>query len=154
MVMGNSRVPPNVESMLRRVVLTVFGEDVEVAWDTEPRAAHVNRVTLSAARGADRRTVRLRAAATGMFDITILDHGVSAALFEYDDEAYMEAILRELALVANAYLSGEGRIEQKRRMLRTQPVMAINVNGNEWTLGRRTSQIHYPEDPSADGSHN
>lgn len=89
-----------------------------------------------------------------MFDITILDLGVSAALFEYDDEAYMEAILRELALVADAYLSGEGRIGQKRGMLRTQPVMTITVNGDEWTLGRRTSQIHYPENPSAGGGHN
>lgn len=143
--------------MLRRVVLNVFDEDVDVAWDTEPRAAHVSGVTLSAAGAAgaeDRRTVRLRAASTGMFDITILDLGVSAALFEYDDEAYMEAILRELALVADAYLSGEGRIGQKRGMLRTQPVMTITVNGDEWTLGRRTSQIHYPENPSAGGGHN
>lgn len=145
---------PDVESMLRRVVLNVFDEDVEVAWDTEPRAAHVSGVTLSAARAEDRRTVRLRAASTGMFDITIPDLGVSAALFEYDDEAYMEAILRELALVADAYLSGEGRIGQKRGMLRTQPVMTITVNGDEWTLGRRMSQIHYPEDPSAGGGHN
>ena len=140
--------------MLRRVVLNVFDEDVDVAWDTEPRAAHVSGVTLSAAGAEDRRTVRLRAASTGMFDITILDLGVSAALFEYDDEAYMDAILRELALVADAYLSGEGRIGQKRGMLRTQPVMTITVNGDEWTLGRRTSQIHYPENPSAGGGHN
>lgn len=140
--------------MLRRVLLNVFDEDVEVAWDAEPRAAHVSGVTLSAARGEGRRTVRLQAAGTGMFDLTILDLGVSAQLFEYDDEGYMEAILRELALVADAYLSGEGRIGQKRVMLRTQPVMTITVNGDEWTLGRRTSQVHYPEDPSEGGSHN
>jgi hypothetical protein len=139
-------VTPDVENMMRRVVLDVFDDDVEVAWDTEPGAAHVNRVALSAARAADRRTVGLRAAATGVFDLTILDLGVSATLFEYDDEDYMEAILRELALVADAYLSGEGRIEQKRGMLRTRPVMTITVNGNEWTLGQRTSKIHYPED--------
>lgn len=140
--------------MLRRVVLDVFGEDVEVAWDAEPRAAHVSGVTLSAARGEGQRTVRLQAAGSGMFDISILDVGVSAQLFEYDDEGYMEAILRELALVADAYLSGEGRIGQERGMLRARPVMTITVNGIEWTLGRRTSQVHYPQDPSAGGSHN
>lgn len=145
---------PDVESMLRRVVLNVFDEDVEVAWDAEPRAARVSGVKLSAARREGRRTVRLQAAGTGMFDITILDLGVSAQLFEYDDEGYMEAILRELARIADAYLSGEGRIGQKRGMLRTRPVMTITVNGDEWTLGRRTSQVHYPEDPSAGGSHN
>lgn len=144
----------DVDSMLRRVVLSAFDEDVEVALDAEPRAAHVSGVTLSAARGEGRRTARLRAAGTGMFDITILDVGVSAQLFEYDDEGYMEAILRELALVADAYLSGEGRIGQKRGMLRTRSVMTITVNGNEWTLGRRTSQVHYPEEPSAGGSRN
>lgn len=89
-----------------------------------------------------------------MFDVTILDLGVSAALFEYDDEGYMEAVLRELALVADAYLLGEGRIEHKRGVLRTRPVMNITVNGNEWTLGRRTSKIHYPEDTPAEGGHN
>ena len=114
----------------------------------------VSGVTLSAARGEGRRTVRLQAAGNGMFDITILDLGVSAQLFEYDDEGYMEAILRELALVADAYLSGGGRIGQKRGMLRTRSATRITVNGDEWTLGRRTSQVHYPEDPSAGGSHN
>ena len=144
----------DVDSMLRRVVPNVFAEDVEVAWDAEPRAAHVSGVALSASRGEGRRTVRLQAAGTGMFDITILDVGVSARLFEYDDEGYMEVILRELALVADAYLSGEGRIGRERGMLRARPVMTITVNGNEWTLGRCTSQVHYPEDPSAGGSRN
>ena len=146
-------VMPDVEHTLRRVVHDVFDDDVEVAWDTGPRGPHIHRVTLSAERGAVRRTVRLRAAGTGLLDISIPDLGVSVALFEYDDERYMETILREMALVADAYLSGEGRVKQKRGVLRKRPVMTITVNGNEWTLGRRTSKFHYPEDTSAGGRH-
>ena len=147
-------VTPDFGRLLRRVVLEVFDEEVEVVWATDPRAPHVSRVTLSAERGADRRTIGLRASATGWFDITILDLDVSATLFEYDDESYMEAILRELALVADAYLHGQGLIEQKRGMLLARPVLVITANGNEWTLGRRTSKIHYPEDTSTGTSHN
>jgi hypothetical protein len=94
----------------------------------------------------DRRTVGLLAATTGWFEVAVLDLDVHAWLVEYDYESNMEAILRELALVADAYLRGECRIEQKRRLLPLRPVLQIPVNGNEWTLGRRTSKRHYPED--------
>lgn len=60
----------------------------------------------------------------------------------------MEALLRELALVADAYLRGAGQIEQKRGLFRTTSVLMVTVNGNEWALGRRTSRVHYPEDTS------
>jgi hypothetical protein len=93
---------------------------------------------------AGRRAVGL-SAASGRVDITILDLDVSATLLEYDDESYMQAILRELALVADAYLRGEGLVQQKRGILRTRPALKIIVNGNEWILGRRTSSIHYPK---------
>ena len=74
---------------------------------------------------------------------------MSATLFEYDDEFYMEALLRELALVADAYLRGASHIERKRGLFRTTPVLVTTVNGKEWALGRRTSRVHYPEDTSA-----
>lgn len=144
-------VTPNVERMLRRVVLDVFDDRVEVAWDTQPGTPYIHRASLSAGHGAGQRAVGL-SAASEWFDITILDLDVSATLVEYDDESYMEAILRELALVADAYLRGEGLIEQKRGTLRTRPVLKIIINGNEWILGRRTSSIHYPKDASTGDS--
>ena len=69
--------------------------------------------------------------------VSIFDLGVSATLFDYgDDESEKEAILRELALVARAYLDGAGRV-YKKRGLRSHPVLTITVNGREWKLGRR-----------------
>jgi hypothetical protein len=99
-------------------------------------------------RGAPRRR-----GTHGWFDIAILDLDASATLFEYDDEKYMKAIVRELSLVADAYLRGEGRIERQRGLFRIRPVLRITVNGNDWILGRRTSHVHYPEDGSTEGSH-
>lgn len=138
----------DTEGMLRRVSLAVFGDGIDVAFETEPNAPHISRARLGAGSGADRRTAGIRAASTGFFEIAIFDLGVSATLFEYDDESYMEALLRELALVADAYLRGTGHIEEKRGLFRTRPVLMITVNGKEWVLGRRTSRVHYPEDTS------
>jgi hypothetical protein len=144
----SSVVEPDTEGMLRRVALDVFDEDIDVAFEVQPSAPHVSRARLGTGSGADLRTAGLRAASTGWFDVTIFDLDVSATHFEYDDESYMEGLLRELALVADAYLRGAGHIEYKRRLLRTKPVLIITVNGREWALGRRTSRVHYPEDTS------
>lgn len=131
--------------MLRRVVLDVFDEDVEVAFDAEANAPHVSRARLGAGIGADRRTAGLRAASNGFFEVAIFDLGVSATLYEYDDPLYMQALIHELALVADAYLHGACHLEQKRGLFRKSPVLRTTVNGKEWALGRRTSQVHYPE---------
>ncbi len=145
-------VTQHLERMLRHVVRDTFDEDVEAVWHTDG-ARNVSRVTLSAEHGAGRRTVEISASTTGLFQIDIRDLDVGAILIEDDDDSYMESIVRELALVARAYLSGEGRVRQRRGMLRTRSVMAITVNGNEWTLGRSTCSVHYPQDPSAQGTH-
>lgn len=62
-------------------------------------------------RGAPRRR-----GTHGWLDIAILDLDVPATLSEYDDENDMKAIVHDLSLVADAYLRGEGRIEQQRGM--------------------------------------
>jgi hypothetical protein len=144
-------VEPDIEGMLRRVVHDVLDDGVDVAFDAEPNAPHVRRATLGYGTGPNRRTAGLSASDTGWFDVTIFELGVSATLFEYDDATYMEAILRELALVALAYLRGEGRVEQKRGLLRSRPMLVITVDGKEWILGRRTSKVHYPDDNSTTG---
>ncbi len=140
---------PDTEGMLRRVVLDVFEEDIDITFEAQPDAPHISRARLGAGSGADRRTAGLGAASTGFFEVTIFDLGVSATLFEYDDEFYMEALLRELALVADTYLRGAGHVERKRGLFRTSPVLITTVNGKEWTLGRRTSRVHDPEATSA-----
>jgi hypothetical protein len=65
-------------------------------------------------RGAPRRR-----GTHGWLDIAILDLDVPATLSEYDDENDMKAIVHDLSLVADAYLRGEGRIEQQRECSNT-----------------------------------
>lgn len=141
-------VEPDTEGMLLRVVHDVLDEGVHVTFDAQPNAPHVRRATLGYGTGPHRRTAGLSASDTGWFGVTIFELSVSATLFEYDDASYMEAILRELARVALAYLRREGRVEQQRGLLRTRPMLVITVDGKEWTLGRRTSRVHYPDDNS------
>lgn len=134
----------DIAGMLRRIANDVFDSDVDVTIAPQPGAPHISRASLHAETALGRRTVGLRASTTGFFEITIIDLGVSAALCEYDDESYMEAILRQLALVADAYLRGAGRIDHKRNLIRTTPVLTIEVNDRKWVLGRRQSVVHYP----------
>jgi hypothetical protein len=138
---------PHLGALLRRVVLEVFDTDVEVTWDDGPRARHQPLATLRRGHGAEGRTVNLSASATGWFEISVPDLGVGAWLIEYDDAHEMEAILRDFALVARAYLSGAGRIEHRRGIFRTRPVLVLPVEGREWILGRRSGGVREPEDP-------
>jgi hypothetical protein len=57
---------------------------------------------------------------------------------EDDEEQYKEEELRRICLVMLAYLRGEGRIEQRRRLFRrgTVPVLIIDVDGRQWRLRR------------------
>lgn len=133
----------DVEALLRRVVAEVFDTDVVVAYSTESKAPHVQRARLAGADG--RRQAGLRASYE-WFDATIFDLGVSTTLYDYDDEEQdKEAVLRALALVVRAYLRGEGRIEHKRGLIRSHPVLRIKVDNRDWELGRRSSRPHYPE---------
>lgn len=89
-----------LDRMLQRVVGEVFGPHVDVTYSADAKSPHVHRAEL-AARGSGRR-VGLRAS-YGWFDITMLDLGFSATLFDEDDEERdKEAALRALALVARA----------------------------------------------------
>jgi hypothetical protein len=133
----------DVEALLRRVVAEVFDADVDVAYSTEPRAPYVHRVRLTDPSGTRQAGLQ---ASYEWFDATIYDLCVSTRLFDYDDEEqYKEAVLRALALVVRAYLRGEGRIEHKRGLIRSHPVLTIEVDNREWELGRRLSRPHYPD---------
>ena len=124
---------PDLERMLRSVALDVFDEDVEVTWDTE-EAPHVIRATLSAEHGSERRTARLEASTSGWFGVYVPEFGVGTFRIEYDDESDMAEILGELALIAEAYLRGNGRVERQRGLFRTRTVLTIAVDGSERTL--------------------
>ncbi len=131
------------EALLRRVVAEVFDANVDVAYSTEPKAPHVHRVRLTDPSGSRHAGHR---ASHEWFDATIFDLGVSTTLYDYDDEEKdKEAVLRALALVVGAYLRGEGRIEPKRGLIRSRPVLRIEVDNREWELGRRSSRPHYPD---------
>jgi hypothetical protein len=132
----------NVEALLRRVVGEVFDGDTDVAYSPE-QAPHVYQVRITNPSGTRHAGLR---ASYEWFDATIFDLGVSTTLYEHDgEEKDKEAVLRALALVVRAYLRGEGRIEHKRGLIRSHPVLRIQVDNREWELGRRSSRPHYPD---------
>jgi hypothetical protein len=103
----------------------------------------MHRVQLTTADG--RRHAGLEASYE-WFEATIFDLGVSTFLLDYSDEEEAKAdVLRALALVARAYLRGEGRIERKRSLLRSRTVFRVVIDNREWELGRRSSRPHYPD---------
>lgn len=135
-----------LDRMLQRVVGEVFGPDANVTYSADPKSPQVHRAELAA--GDSARRVGLRAS-YWWSDVTMLDLGVSATVFDEDDEEpEKEVALRALALVARAYLDGAGDLVQKRGIFRSRPVLRIVVDGQEWELGRRTSMV-----PPIDYSH-
>ncbi len=138
----------NLERTLRRVVLAECEEGVNVAWEEDLSPPEVVRVVLTSGNGARRRSVSLSASTTGVFQLTILDFGVGTALTEYDDDEHVEAILRSLARVADAYLSGQGHVHYRRGLFKKRPVFTISVDGSEWRMGRCASSVPYPDDNS------
>lgn len=117
----------------------MFDEQYEATYSTEPKSEWVSRVTLSTSHGGQRREAGLRVSVYWL-DATIVDVGVSAVTIIEDlDEAEKEEALRDLALVVRGYLRGEGRLEHRRRLSRTQPVLTVSVDGRQWQLSRRWS---------------
>ncbi len=132
--------------MLRHVVDDVFAENGEAEWRDDVATRGVVQVTLRRTLPTGRRVVGITASHTGAFELYVVDIAGWACLFEYDDPQYMEAILRQLALVAEAYLSGGGHVEEKRGIFMTRSTLRITVHGNEWTLGRHGGTAYYPDD--------
>ncbi|MPQ99247.1 hypothetical protein GB931_15240 [Modestobacter sp. I12A-02628] len=131
----------DIDALLRRVVGDVFAADVRVDYSTE-KAPHEHRVRLTDPSGTRHAGLR---ASYEWFEAVVFDLDVSTALYDYDDEEDdKEAVLRALALVVRAYLDGEGRIVQRRGLLRSSPVLRVEMLGREWELGRRWSRPHYP----------
>lgn len=127
----------DIKAMLHRVVGEVFDQDfaVEDATSIDDPSRHAVRVI----RRLDRdRTAIIRASSVWM-DAFVPELNVQASVLDEDDvEQEKEDELRRLCLVMRAYLRGEGRIEQRRRLFRrgTIPVLSVEVDGQEWRLGR------------------
>lgn len=127
----------DIGAMLNRLVAEVFEEDfiVEDATSGDEPGRHQVWVT---SRVAPDRMVIIEAGYE-LFEGYIPEHQVQTALFEYDDEEpEKEASLRQICLVMRAYLRGDARVEQRRRLLRrgTVPVVIVELDGLEWLLGR------------------
>ena len=134
--------------MLRRVVNDVFNESVGTFWSDSVTEQGIVQVTLSPTHLMNQRVVELSASSTGVFEICFPELDFRAGLFEYSDGTYMEDILRQLALVADAYLSGAGRLEHRQGLFKRKAVLKIDVGGNEWAIGRHGGTVFYPdEDP-------
>ncbi len=146
---GYLSVVINVEALLRRVVAEVFDADADVAYWPE-QAPHVYQVRITNPSGTRHAGLR---ASYEWFDATIFDLGVSTTLYDYDgEEGDKEAVLRALALVIRAYLRGEGRIEHKRGLIRSHPVLKIQLDNRDWELGSRSSRPHYPDQRALSGA--
>ena len=136
----------DVEALLRRVVAEVFDADVQATYSTAPEAPHTHRVELTSADGVRHAGLT---ASYEWFDAFVFDLGVSTFLLDYgDEEEDKESVLRALVLVVRAHLRGEGRVEHRRGLFRSHPVLRINVDNREWELGRRRSHPHYPDQDS------
>ncbi len=132
----------DVQGLLRRVVAEVFDADVTATYSTHPKNTHMHRVQLTTADG--QRHAGLEASYEWL-QATIFDLGVSTFLLDHDDEGEAKAdVLQGLALVVRAFLHGEGRVEHRRGLIRSQPVLRIVVDNREWELGRSRSLGHYP----------
>jgi hypothetical protein len=127
----------DIKAMLHRVVTEVFDQNftVEDATSGDDSLRHAVRVI---SRLDQDRTAIIRASYVWM-DAFIPELNVQTSVLDEDDvEQDKEDELRGLCLVMRAYLRGEGRIEQRRRLFRggTVPVVIVEVDAHEWRLGR------------------
>jgi hypothetical protein len=135
----------DIKAMLHRVVDEVFDQNFTVEDTTSNDDAWIHAVRVICRLEPDRTAV-IRATYEWM-DVLIPELKVQTTVFDYDDvEQEKEDELRRLCLVMRAYLQGEARIEQRRRLFRrgTTPVVSIEVDGLEWRLGRHHSVVPYP----------
>jgi hypothetical protein len=127
----------DLKAMLHRVVAEMFDEDFTVEDATSSEDPSRPAVLVASRLGQDR-TAIIRASNVWM-DAFIPELNVQTSVLDEDDvEQEKEDEIRRLCLVMRAYLRGEGRIEQRRRLFRrgTVPVLSIEVDGHTWRLGR------------------
>ncbi|MBP2385848.1 hypothetical protein [Paeniglutamicibacter kerguelensis] len=127
----------DINAMLQRVVAEVFDQNFTVEDVTSGDDPFRYSVRVISEPEQDR-TAIIRASYTWM-DGFIPELNVQTGVLDDDDvEQEKEDELRRLCLVMRAYLRGEARIDQRRRLFRrgTVPVVTIEVDGHEWRLGR------------------
>jgi hypothetical protein len=134
--------------MLERGIQAALGGSPDVVVQIEEGSKRTATAVLSTTTADPVRSARIYVPGTGLFDLTIPELRVGASLFEHDDPAYMELIVRELAFVAGAYLRGEGTVDQRRGLFGTRSRLTLVIDEHEWILGRHTSRERYPADGS------
>lgn len=123
--------------MLHQVVAEVFDQNfvVEDATSSGDPSRPAVRVI---SRLDPKRTAIIRASSMWM-DAFIPELNVQTSVPD-EGEVESEKVdeLRRLCLVMHAYLRGEGRIAQRGRLFGrgTSPVLKIEVDGRQWSLGR------------------
>ena len=132
----------DIKAILQRVVAEVFDQDftVEDATLGDDRFRYSVRVI---SESEPDRTAIIRASDTWLEGF-IPELNVQTAVLDDDDvEQEKEDELRQLCLVMRAYLRGEARIEQRRRLFRrgTATVVSIEVDGRKWRLGRKSWSV-------------
>lgn len=131
-------MPIDIKAMLDRVVTEVFDQSFTVedaTSDDDPLRPAVRVIS-----GLERDQTAIIRASYVWMDAFIPELNVQAsgAPDEDDVEQDKEDELRRICLAMRAYLQGEARIEQRRRLFRrgTVPAVIIEVDGQEWRLGR------------------
>ncbi|MGD6980669.1 MULTISPECIES: hypothetical protein [Citricoccus] len=133
----------DIQAVLHRVVVEVFGE-TEVEWeDDEREAPHVHCVRLRARGSGDgqERNAAL-CASYEWFEAHLLDFEVGTISFDYDDdEAEKEVEIGDLARIIRAYLQGEGQVTYRPTLFRRRllPTLTIDMDGTRWHFRGRTS---------------
>ena len=135
-------MPIDFKAMLHRVVAEVFDQNFTVEDETsdDDPLHHTVRVISRLSQG---RMAIIRASNVWM-DAFIPELNVQTSVLDEDDvEQDKEDELRRLCLVMRAYLQGEGRIQQRRRLFRrgTVPVLILEADGQEWRLGRNHCSV-------------
>lgn len=129
----------DIEGLLRRVVADVLDGEADATYSRHGRG-HDHSAEVHSRNGTQRRAVLL--ATYEWSTASFPDLGVGVILFEYDDDEHeKETQLRDLALLARAFLRGEGRVEYTRGLLGKRPLLTIESNDQVWRIGRRTSWV-------------
>lgn len=125
--------------MLQRVVAEVFDPNFTVEDTTSNDDTSRYSVRVSSGPEQDRMVI-IEASSTWMYGFIPELNVQTGVLTDDDEEQEKEAELRRLCLVMRAYLRGEARIEQRRRLFHrsTVPVVSIEVDGQKWRLGRNS----------------
>lgn len=132
-------------ALLDRVVADVFEDQYLVESQARDEYPWRHAYLVSKTDGQTR-SFRVRATYEWC-DVWIPELDVGTIMFDYDDdESEKERMLRWLCAGLRHYLDGEGKVTHRKTLIRRKQenVLRLDVDGDEWVLGRHFSSLPYP----------